>query len=691
MPSFNQVAAICAGDSLVALPTKSNEGIAGTWSPALNNLATTTYVFTPNVGQCATTTSMTITVNPIVIPTFTQVAPICTGGFLANLPTTSINGVNGGWFPAINNLATTTYTFTPKKEQQCATTATMTVTVNPNVTPLFTQIAPIFCSGATLAPLPTTSINGVNGSWSPVMNNLATTTYTFTPNAGQCASTVTMTIVVQTVGTITGGNITVCAPGTALDLNGVATVFINNTTLTFNGNPAGSTIQWQRSFNYINATNATPSWSAVANTTTANNNVLINGNTLTISNLTSTIWYRVRVTNGSCFTYTVPVKVGVTPLARAGAITSLSSVCAGGNITFTSAAYTGSAIAWEVSTTSATAGFSIVAGANGLSFTMLNAPSTRFYVRAIVTSGACSMARSAVRTITVSPRSVGGTIIGGGTVCSGANKMLRITGSTGSIQWMYSTDAINFVNVPNAPAVAPTFSTTSISGTASTYVVNNITGLTYFKAVVRSGVCFSKESNTVKYVGATAATAGTATAAASSICPNTATTIDLVGSKGDITWQRSINPTAANPTWVTIAGAVSATLNTGNLTVTTAYRARVTIGSCAPIVTSNVVLVSINCTTGSKQIDAPTEIAEPFSVVAYPNPSNNVFNFKINGSNNETVSVLVFDMMGRQIENKVVNATDIENISLGQNYSTGIYNVIVSQGMNTKTVRLVKN
>jgi hypothetical protein len=101
---------------------------------------------------------------------------------------------------------------------------------------------------------------------------------------------------------------------------------------------------------------------------------------------------------------------------------------------------------------------------------------------------------------------------------------------------------------------------------------------------------------------------------------------------------------------------------------------------------------SCNVTTpgsssSSRQIVENTD----FSLVAYPNPSNSAFKLQVNGSNNETVSVLVFDMMGRQIENKVVNATDIENISLGQNYSTGIYNVIVSQGMNTKTVRLVKN
>jgi hypothetical protein len=68
-----------------------------------------------------------------------------------------------------------------------------------------------------------------------------------------------------------------------------------------------------------------------------------------------------------------------------------------------------------------------------------------------------------------------------------------------------------------------------------------------------------------------------------------------------------------------------------------------------------------------------------------------VFNFKVNGADEETVSLFVFDMMGRQIEYKVVKVIDVENLSLGQNYSTGVYNVIVSQGMNTKTVRLVKN
>jgi streptogramin lyase len=71
----------------------------------------------------------------------------------------------------------------------------VSVTVNPNVTPTFTAVAPI-CSGASLSALPTTSTNGITGTWSPALNNTATTTYTFTPTTGFCANIATMSIIV---------------------------------------------------------------------------------------------------------------------------------------------------------------------------------------------------------------------------------------------------------------------------------------------------------------------------------------------------------------------------------------------------------------------------------------------------------------------------------------------------------------
>ncbi|MCW4467719.1 T9SS type A sorting domain-containing protein [Flavobacterium sp. MFBS3-15] len=210
-PTFTQVPAICQGGTFT-LPVVSNNGITGTWSPAVNNNTTTTYTFTPNAGQCATTATMTVTVNNNVTPVFSQVAAICPGGSFT-LPTVSTNGIIGTWSPAVNNNATTTYTFTPNAGQ-CASTATMTVTVNSSTTPTFNQIAPV-CQGGSFT-LPTISNNGIAGTWSPAVNSNATTTYTFTPNAGQCAAQASMTVIVNIINagvTVADATITASATG----------------------------------------------------------------------------------------------------------------------------------------------------------------------------------------------------------------------------------------------------------------------------------------------------------------------------------------------------------------------------------------------------------------------------------------------------------------------------------------------
>ena len=187
---------ICSGGVLANLPTTSNNGVTGTWSPAMNNTATTTYTFTPTVGQCTITpATMTIVVNPITA-VFSPVAPICSGGILANLPTTSNNGVTGTWSPAMNNTATTTYTFTPTAGQCTVTPSTLTIAVNPNVIPTFTVITPI-CSGSAIPILPVISNNLITGTWNPTtVSNTTSATYTFTPTAGQCALPTTLDITI---------------------------------------------------------------------------------------------------------------------------------------------------------------------------------------------------------------------------------------------------------------------------------------------------------------------------------------------------------------------------------------------------------------------------------------------------------------------------------------------------------------
>jgi hypothetical protein len=72
----------------------------------------------------------------------------------------------------------------------------MTIQVNSDIQPTFTQVGP-FCEGTVLSPLPGVSLNGISGTWSPAMNNTQTTTYTFSPNPGQCAVSTTMQVEIQ--------------------------------------------------------------------------------------------------------------------------------------------------------------------------------------------------------------------------------------------------------------------------------------------------------------------------------------------------------------------------------------------------------------------------------------------------------------------------------------------------------------
>ncbi len=201
-PTFTQIAPLCQNSTAPTLPTTSNNNITGTWSPATINTATTAspvYTFTPN-GQCATTATMSITVDPLITPTFTQIAALCPNSTAPILPATSNNNIAGTWSPSsINTSATgtTTYTFTPSSG--CAMTATMDITINTGVAPTFTQIASL-CQNSTAPTLPTTSNNNITGTWSPATINTATaasTVYTFTPNAGQCATKAIMSITVN--------------------------------------------------------------------------------------------------------------------------------------------------------------------------------------------------------------------------------------------------------------------------------------------------------------------------------------------------------------------------------------------------------------------------------------------------------------------------------------------------------------
>jgi len=270
-PLFAQIGPLCQNSTPPVLSTRSGNTpvITGTWSPATINTAiagTTTYVFTPDAGQCAMSTSLDITINPEIISTFTAIDPLCQNSIAPVLSVNSENSpaISGTWNPstiATNVVGTTTYTFTPGSGQ-CATKAlqdvvvlptahsttqvnlcstqlpyswngqsftatgtyivklvsqngcdsitTLDLTLTPAVTPLFNQIAP-FLQNSVAPELSDTSLNGIHGKWSPEVIDVTTagiSTYTFTPDADQCANLVKMDITVLMDAIITGQSVT---------------------------------------------------------------------------------------------------------------------------------------------------------------------------------------------------------------------------------------------------------------------------------------------------------------------------------------------------------------------------------------------------------------------------------------------------------------------------------------------------
>jgi gliding motility-associated-like protein len=208
----------------------------------VSNQNSATYTFTPSPGQCAVPVTFDLTVTPNTVPVFSfgTALTICDGGTVPVLPTTSTNGVNGSWSPAVvNNHTSGVYTFTPVAAPgQCILTTTFTVTVKPILTPTFSFGNTItLCSGSTAPVLATTSTNGVTGTWNPaVINNQATGTYTFTTSAGQCAvSSATLTVAINPTPVVNVESDTTVTDGTFVPAH------------VFTGVPAGLSFNWTNS------------------------------------------------------------------------------------------------------------------------------------------------------------------------------------------------------------------------------------------------------------------------------------------------------------------------------------------------------------------------------------------------------------------------------------------------------------
>jgi hypothetical protein len=174
--------------------------------------------------------------------------------FGLNAQTTTYLWSNGATTPTINvnpSVTTTYYVTITQDGVQYYDSVVVNIEPNQN-TPTFTQVGP-YVSGTSIPALPTTSTNGITGTWSPAINNTTTTTYTFTPSTGQCATTTTMTITVidPLQYTVTASDNSVCA-GTPVTLS--VNILTNNGTITnlyCNSASASGTVTQNMSVNNV--------------------------------------------------------------------------------------------------------------------------------------------------------------------------------------------------------------------------------------------------------------------------------------------------------------------------------------------------------------------------------------------------------------------------------------------------------
>jgi gliding motility-associated-like protein len=303
-----------------------------------------------------------VTISPNITPTFTfgTTLTICAGAAIPSLPITSTNNITGTWSPSVvDNQSSATYTFTPTAGQ-CATPTTFTVTVTPNITPSFTFGTSLaICAGGSVPTLSTTSINGITGTWNPsVVDDQNSGIYTFTPDAGPCATTTTFTVTVNqniTPAFTFGTSTTICAGGSVPTLSTTSTNGItgswspsavdnqNSGVYTFTPNAGQCVTPALITFNVTVTTNVVPVFSFGNSLTicqgvtppplptTSDNGIVGTWSPSVVSNTQSGI-YVFSAAAGQCvtpLTFTVTVDPVITPTFSFG---TFQSVCIGANV-----------------------------------------------------------------------------------------------------------------------------------------------------------------------------------------------------------------------------------------------------------------------------------------------------------------------------------------------------------------------
>lgn len=253
-----------------------------------------------------------------------------------------------------------------------------------------------------------------------------------------------------------------------------------------------------------------------------------------------------------------------------GTVSGGTNVCVSGNSgVLTLSGHTGNVLQWERSNDGGVSWFSISNTTTSQSYLNLTLP-TQY--RAQVQNGSCATANSSIASMTIDPATVGGSLAGSATRCSGSNSgTITLSGHTGSVtRWEFSTDGgVTWNNIANTT-------------TSQSYL--NLTQTTMYRARVQSGSCSALFSSTATITISPPTVGGTITPATSNVCSGANNgTLTLSGHTGSIIrWEFS---TDGGVTWSNI-GNTTTTQTYLNLTVSRLYRARLQSGACGALYSS---------------------------------------------------------------------------------------------------------
>jgi len=576
--------AICNGSSATLT---ANGASTYTWMPGsmtgsstvVSPTINTTYTVTGTSGNCTSTNTVALVVNPI--PTVNATASPTAVCITGNVTLTATGASTYTWNPGpltgntviVTPTVTTSYSVVGTSVAGCTNTAVTTVTVNSIPVLTVTASPTVICSGTSST---LTVLGATNYTWNPgaltgsnvVVSPTITTAYTVTASNGGCTTTAVVNLSVNP-----------------------------NPTVTTSASPTNICVGSSSTLTATGALNYT--WNPGA----------LTGATVAVSPTTTTIYTVTGATAAGC-TSTATLNLMVSPLPTITAVANPTAICIGNSSTLTANGAT--SYTWNPGS---------LTGSN-----VVVSPTTTTTYTIDGTLGICNSSQTL--NVVVNPLPTVTINASPATICSGSSTSLTAGGAS---TYTWNPGPLTGSTVVVSPTINTTYTVTGqsnvgcINTNTVTITVNPLPSLTVTSTatnICSGGSATLTAGGGISYFWNPGGIPGPTLA----VNPTVTTTYTLIGTSGagclnSFIFTLSVTPTptitaAANPTAICIGnsstltanGASNYTWSPGALTgsnivvsptITTTYSISGTTGICSSTQTLNLVVNSLPAVTAS--------------------------------------------------------------------------------------------